>query len=178
MAGHFAIFDTLLGNCAMAWTTQGIAGLQLPEADEAALRAAVARKHAGFTETTPTAAVKAAIRGIRDLLSGKRPALAGITLDMSGIPPFHRQVYDEARRILPGQTRSYGELAQTLGKAGAARAVGQALGANPFALIVPCHRVLAADGRLNGFSAHGGIRTKQRLLEIEGALPRTADSLF
>jgi methylated-DNA-[protein]-cysteine S-methyltransferase len=97
---------------------------------------------------------------------------------MSGIPPFHRQVYEEARRILPGRTRTYGELAHTLGKPGAARAVGQALGANPFALIVPCHRVLAAGGRLNGFSAHGGIHTKQRLLEIEGALPRTADSLF
>jgi methylated-DNA-[protein]-cysteine S-methyltransferase len=178
MAGHFALFDTPLGRCAIAWTEGGIAGLQLPEADEAALRAVLARKHGGFIESKPTPSVKAAINGICALLSGERRALAEITLDMSGIPPFHRQVYEEARRILPGRTRTYGELAHTLGKPGAARAVGQALGANPFALIVPCHRVLAAGGRLNGFSAHGGIHTKQRLLEIEGALPRTADSLF
>ena len=91
---------------------------------------------------------------------------------------LHRDVYAEARRILPGRTRTYGELAQDLGKPGAARAVGQALGANPFVLVVPCHRVLAAGGKLNGFSAHGGIRTKQRLLEIEGAMPRTSDRLF
>lgn len=178
MTGHFAFFDTSAGRCAIAWTAQGIAGLQLPEADETALHAAMARKHAGFTESAPTKAVTAAIAGIRALLSGERRALAEITLDMHGIPPFHRQVYEEARRILPGHTRTYGELAHTLGKPGAARAVGQALGANPFALIVPCHRVLAAGGRLNGFSAYGGIQTKQRLLEIEGALPRKADSLF
>lgn len=178
MTGHFAFFDTIAGRCAIAWTAQGIAGLQLPEADETALRAAMSRKHAGFTESAPTKAVTAAIAGIRALLSGERRALAEITLDMHGIPPFHRQVYEEARRILPSHTRTYGELAHTLGKPGAARAVGQALGANPFALIVPCHRVLAAGGRLNGFSAFGGIHTKQRLLEIEGAMPRTADSLF
>ena len=178
MTGCFALFDTPVGRCAIAWTEQGIAGLQLPEPDEDALRAAVARKHAGFTESKPTPSATAAINGIRALLSGERQALAEITLDLAGIPPFHERVYAEARRILPGHTRTYGEIAHTLGKPGAARAVGQALGANPFALIVPCHRVLAAGGRLNGFSAHGGIHTKQRLLEIEGALPRTADSLF
>ena len=178
MAGHFVLFDTPVGRCAIAWTVHGIAGLQLPEADEGALRTAVARKHAGFTESTPTPSVTAAISGIRALLSGERQALAEITLDTDGIPPFHRRVYEEARRILPGHTLTYGELAHTLGKPGAARAVGQALGANPFTLIVPCHRVLAAGGRLNGFSAHGGIHTKQRLLEIEGALPRASASLF
>ena len=178
MAGHFVLFDTALGRCAIAWTARGIAGLQLPESDEVALRAAVERKHAGFIEAAPAAAVSAAMAGVRAVLSGERRALDEITLDLAGIPPFHERVYMEARRILPGHTRTYGELAHTLGKPGAARAVGQALGANPFALIVPCHRVLAAGGRLNGFSAYGGIHTKQRLLEIEGALPRKADSLF
>ena len=123
MTGHFAFFDTSAGRCAIAWTKQGVAGLQLPEADEPALRAAMASKHAGFTESAPTKAVSAAIAGIRALLSGERRALAEITLDMSGIPPFHRQVYEEARRILPGHTRTYGELAHTLGKPGAARFV-------------------------------------------------------
>ena len=178
MTGCFALFDTPVGRCAIAWTEHGIAGLQLPEADEPALRAAIARKHAGFSEAPPTDPVSAAIAGVCALLAGDPRALAELTLDMNGIPPFHGRVYEEARHILPGHTRTYGELAHTLGKPGAARAVGQALGANPFALIVPCHRVLAAGGRLNGFSAHGGIYTKQRLLEIEGALPRAGASLF
>ena len=88
---------------------------------------------------------------------------------MAGVPDFHRRVYEAARRIGPGHTRTYGELAAELGEPGAARAVGQALGANPFAVIVPCHRVLAAGGRGGGFSAPGGVDTKLRLLEIERA---------
>lgn len=176
MTGSFALFDTPVGRCAIAWTARGIAGLQLPEPDEAALRAAVARKHPGFGEAPATGSVAAAISGVRSLLAGERRALDEIGLDLAGIPPFHERVYAEARRILPGQTRSYGELAHALGKPGAARAVGQALGANPFALIVPCHRVLGAKGKLHGFSASGGIHTKQRLLEIEGA--RGVASLF
>lgn len=178
MAGSCALFDTPIGRCAIAWTPAGIAGLQLPEADEAALRAAVERKHPGSREATPPPYVAAAIDALRRLLAGEAEALSDIPLDLEGIPPFHRAVYSETRRVPPGQTRNYGEIARALGKPGAARAVGQALGANPFALIVPCHRVLSTGGRLNGFSAHGGIHTKQRLLEIEGALPRAGDRLF
>lgn len=178
MSGSFALVDTPLGTCAIAWTAAGIAGLQLPEATEAALRAAVARKHPGFTQARPSPAASAAMDALRRLLAGEAEDLASITLDLDGIPPFHRAVYAETRRIGPGHTRTYGEIAAVLGKPGAARAVGQALGANPFALLVPCHRVLAAGGRLNGFSAHGGVRTKQRLLEIEGALPRGTGRLF
>ncbi|MFM7275784.1 MAG: methylated-DNA--[protein]-cysteine S-methyltransferase [Gammaproteobacteria bacterium] len=174
MTGSFALFDTPIGRCAIVWTAAGIAGLQLPEADDAALRAAVERKHPGSREATPPTRVAAAIAALRRLLAGEAELLSDIPLDLEGIPPFHRAVYAEARRIPPGQTRSYGQLAQALGKPGAARAVGQALGANPFALIVPCHRVLAADGRLNGFSAHGGVETKRRLLAIESG----ADRLF
>ena len=92
MAGHFVLFDTPVGRCAIAWTVHGIAGLQLPEADEGALRAAVARKHAEFTETKPTPSVMAAINSICALLSGERPALAEITLDTDGLPPFHCRV--------------------------------------------------------------------------------------
>ena len=90
-------------------------------------------------------------------------------LDLDGVPEFHRRVYDVARAIPPGETRSYGEVAAALGEPGAAQAVGRALGRNPVPIVVPCHRVLAADGRLHGFSAPGGIETKRRMLALEGA---------
>jgi methylated-DNA-[protein]-cysteine S-methyltransferase len=86
------------------------------------------------------------------------------------VPEFHRRVYDVARTIPPGATLTYGDIAARLGEPGSARAVGQALGRNPFPIIVPCHRVLAANGQLGGFSATGGSATKRRLLTIEGAL--------
>ncbi|MBU4504999.1 MAG: MGMT family protein, partial [Gammaproteobacteria bacterium] len=92
-----------------------------------------------------------------------------IELDMARLTPFQREVYAMARAIPPGQTRTYGEMALALGDAGLARAVGQALGHNPFAPVVPCHRVLAANSRSGGFSARGGVATKLRMLQIEGA---------
>ena len=103
------------------------------------------------------------------LLRGEPRDLGAIDLDMSGIPEFPRRVYAVARAIPPGQTVTYGDVAARLGEPGAARAVGQALGRNPFAIIVPCHRVVAAGGRLGGFSANGGAATKRRILAIEGA---------
>jgi methylated-DNA-[protein]-cysteine S-methyltransferase len=111
--------------------------------------------------------VQHAILQIGELLAGRASSLAGVELDMRSVPPFHQRVYDAARQIPPGQTLSYGELATRLGAPGSARAVGQALGRNPFAIIVPCHRVLAAGGRVGGFSANGGITTKLRLLTCE-----------
>ncbi len=104
--------------------------------------------------------------------------LSGIRLDMDAVPAFHRQVYAVARTIEPGSTLTYGEVARRLGMPGAARAVGQALGKNRFAIIVPCHRVLAKGGKIGGFSAHGGVATKLRLLAIEGAEPTAKPGLF
>lgn len=108
------------------------------------------------------------------LLSGEPIDLADVVLDMDGVPEFHQRVYGVTRRIPPGETRTYGEIATALGEPGAARAVGQALGRNPFPIVVPCHRVLAAGGKAGGFSAPGGTRTKMKILDIEGAsVPRT-----
>jgi methylated-DNA-[protein]-cysteine S-methyltransferase len=101
-----------------------------------------------------------------------------VALDMEGVPPFHRRVYEIARTIPPGATLSYGDVAARLDAPGAARAVGQALGRNPFALVVPCHRVLAARGKAGGFSARGGVATKLRLLALEGARPADQPALF
>lgn len=164
---RLSYFDTGVGRCAIAWSERGVVGVQLPEANEAATHARMQRRFPSNVEATPPPAVQAAIDGIVGLLTGEASDLTGVALDLRSVPEFHRAVYEIARRIAPGQTLTYGEIAAQLGDPGAARAVGQALGQNPIPIIVPCHRVLAAGGRAGGFSAPGGVMTKLRLLEIE-----------
>lgn len=168
----FALFPSALGHCGIAWSARGLTCVQLPEADEAATRARMVRSYPLCHEDTPPQHVQEAIAAVRALLLGKPPEPADLThlvLDMDGIPPFQQKVYALARQIPPGQTRTYGELARQLGDPGAARAVGQALGHNPFAPVVPCHRILAAGARSGGFSATGGVSTKLRMLLTERA---------
>jgi len=169
-ATGYALFDTAIGRCAIAWSERGITRCALPAASEEALRRHIARGVPQAAEQTPPAAVAAAIARIVALLAGGRDELCDVVLDMEGVAEFHRRVFAAARAIVPGRTTTYGELARGLGMPGAAQAVGQALGANPFPIIVPCHRIVAADGRLGGFSAPGGARTKRRMLQIEGAI--------
>jgi methylated-DNA-[protein]-cysteine S-methyltransferase len=164
---EFALFDTPIGRCGIAWSEFGIASLQLPEGRELATRARLLTRFPEAAAGSPPPAVQLAIAEIGALLAGKPSNLARVELDMRSVPPFHQRVYDAARAIPPGTTRSYGELATELGQPGSARAVGQALGRNPFAIIVPCHRVLAAGGKVGGFSANGGVTTKLRLLTCE-----------
>jgi methylated-DNA-[protein]-cysteine S-methyltransferase len=168
---EFALFQSPIGRCAIAWSARGIAALQLPEGRELATRARVLSRFPDALEAAPPAAVERAITEIGALLAGKPSHLASVELDMRGLPPFHQRVYAAARDIPPGSTLSYGALATRLGAPGAARAVGRALGSNPFAIIVPCHRVLAAGGKVGGFSANGGITTKLRLLTCEAPIP-------
>jgi len=177
-APEFAVFDTAIGRCAIAWGARGIVGVQLPEAREADTRARVRQLHAGAHEATPPLEIQRALDGIVALLRGEHPDLSGLPLDMAAVPAFHRRVYEVARTIPPGATLSYGEIGDRLGSRGLARAVGQALGRNPFPIVVPCHRVLAAGGRVGGFSASGGITTKLRLLAIEGRRAAATPSLF
>ena len=168
----FALFDTPIGHCGIAWGERGLTGVQLPQADEARTRARMQRKLPGCAESVPPPTVQAAIRDLVALLRGEpnQPTdLSHIELDMEGVPPFNQRVYALARAIPPGKTLTYGEIARQLGDPGSARAVGQALGHNPFAPVVPCHRVLAAGGRPGGFSANGGVATKLRMLRIERA---------
>ena len=174
----FALFDTPIGRCGIAWSSQGVAGVQLPERSDRRTRARLLRRFPDMQEAQPPPEVERAIEGIVALLEGEPSDLSAIALDMDGVPPFHRRVYEVARAIAPGATRSYGDIAGQLGEPGAARDVGEALGQNPFPIIVPCHRVLAAGGKLGGFSANGGIATKLRLLSIEGAQPGGAPALF
>ena len=168
-ASGFALFDTAMGRCGIAWGERGIAGVQLPEAGEAETRARMLHRFPAAGEAAPPAEVWQAIERMASLLRGEASDLSTIALDMDGVPEFHRRVYEAARTIPPGMTLSYGAIAARIGASGAARAVGQALGRNPFPIVVPCHRVLAAGGKIGGFSAEGGITTKRRMLAIEGA---------
>ncbi len=178
MAKGFALFDTAIGRCAIAWGPGGIARVHLPGTRESETRARVLRELPGVVEAPLPPHLNGAVNDIAALLRGEPSDLGRIPLDMSGVPPFHRRVYEAARSIGPGVTVSYGALAERLGSPGSARAVGQALGRNPFAIVVPCHRVLAAGGRVGGFSAAGGVVTKLRMLAIESAEARGAPALF
>jgi methylated-DNA-[protein]-cysteine S-methyltransferase len=177
-ARGFALFDAAIGACAIAWGERGLLGVQLPEASEGRTRARMRRRFPDARETPPTLDVQRAIEGIVALLRGEAIDLSAVALDMAGVPPFDRRVYEVARTIPAGATLAYGDIAARLGKPGEARAVGQALGQNPFPLVVPCHRVLAAEGGIGGFSAHGGVATKLRLLSIERARTSAAPTLF
>jgi methylated-DNA-[protein]-cysteine S-methyltransferase len=174
----FCLFDTAIGACAVAWSERGLTGVQLPEGDPARARARMARRFPDAVEETPPAEVREAIAGITALVGGEARDLASIRLDMKGLADFPRGAYAVARTIPPGQTMTYGQIATRLGDPNAARAVGEAMGRNPFPIVVPCHRVLAAGGKLGGFSANGGVVTKLRLLEIEGAQIGEPATLF
>lgn len=179
MTAHgFTLFDTSIGRCGIAWGGCGVVGVQLPEAREIETCARVLHRFPDAREAPPPPDVQRALDGIVALLRGEASDLCAVVLDMDRVPPFHRRVYDLARTIPPGTTLSYGDIAARLGARGAARAVGQALARNPFAIVVPCHRVLAAGGKVGGFSANGGITTKLRLLSIEGAQANGAPALF
>ncbi|MBC7991899.1 MAG: methylated-DNA--[protein]-cysteine S-methyltransferase [Rhizobacter sp.] len=175
---HSALFDTAIGRCGIAWGPHGITSLQLPEPSDAGTLRRMFRGGAALPQAEPPPEVQSAIERIVALLQGEPIDLRDVALDFDGIPPFHQRVYEVSREILAGQTRTYGEVATQLGDPGASRAVGQALGANPFAVIVPCHRVLAAGGRSGGFSAGGGVSTKLRILLIEQAQIGSQRGLF
>lgn len=164
----YALFDTAIGRCGIAWGTQGVVGVQLPEKTPSATRTRLLRHCPTAEEQEPPKHVQRGIDDIQALLRGEKKNLRAIQLDMSRVPQFHARVYDTARSIPPGQTRSYGQIARAVGQPDGARAVGQALGRNPFAIVVPCHRVVGANHKLVGFSANGGIATKLRMLQIEG----------
>ena len=174
----FSLFDTPVGPCGLVWGGQGLIGVLLPEASAGATRSRAQRRFGGAQEADAPPDIQRVMARIVGLLSGEPDPLQDIALDTSGVPPFNLRVYDLARGIRPGHTLTYGEVATRLGEPHAARAVGQALGANPFPIIVPCHRVLAAGGKSGGFSAPGGARTKLRLLEIEGAPLGAGPGLF
>ncbi len=166
---QFALFDTAIGRCGVVWSERGIAAVRFPERGENAVRNRIARRFADARETTPPEKVRHAIDDVVALLNGEPRDLRDIDIDLGDAPDFNRRVYDVARSIDPGETLTYGEVAERLGDRTLARDVAQALGQNPVPIIVPCHRVMAAGGKTGGFSAPGGVQTKLKLLSIEGA---------
>jgi len=174
----FCVFATAIGPCGMAWRDGLIAGVQLPEGDEARTRVRMQRRFPEAAEAPPPPEVATIVQRLRCSLEGRPDPMLDVPLDLSGIAPFQQRVYEVTRAIAPGRTLTYGEVATAIGEPGAARAVGQALGHNPFAPIVPCHRVLAARSGAGGFSAEGGVLTKLRMLETEQARFGTEPGLF
>lgn len=168
---NFALFDTAIGFCGIVWNARGLTGVQLPKKDEASTRARVQQRYPSAVEAAPSPQTQAAIDGIKALLKGEPRDLTGIAIDNSRTPDFNAKVYAITRQVPPGQTITYGEIATQLGDKLLAHDVGTALGENPCPLVMPCHRVLAANGKPGGFSAAGGVVTKLKLLSIEGAQP-------
>ena len=179
MAGReYSIFDTSVGRCGIAWGRAGIVGVRLPEAREIETRRRLLLQFPEAREAKPPDDVELAIEGIVALLRGEACDLTDAPLDMAGLPPFHRRVYETVRLIPHGQTRTHAEIAARLGTSGAVHAVGQAINRNPFAILVPCHRTLVTAGHTSGFAGNAGIVTRSRLLGIEGALDERRPNLF
>ena len=174
---RLTLFPTPLGDCGIAWRGDAVTATQLPEAGSAATAARLTGR-TGASEGEPPAAIRRAIRSMTALLEGDRTDLAFVACDLGGVGSFETAVYAVARDIPPGETRTYGAVASTLGDRHLARMVGRALGRNPLPIIVPCHRVVGANGSLTGFSANGGVATKLRMLAIEGARIGDAPGLF
>lgn len=159
-------FDTALGRFGIGWTERGLARVLLPgdEADALLDRLNRGGAHAG----EPSRDIAALMDRIEDYAEGDAVDFAETRLDLAGLPDFHRRAYDLLLSVGWGQTITYGELARRLGDVGLSRAVGQAMGANPMPLVIPCHRVLASNGKPGGFSAPGGTATKVMMLALEG----------
>jgi methylated-DNA-[protein]-cysteine S-methyltransferase len=179
---HYTLFETAIGWAGIAWTAtpdgEQIIAAHLPETDRAILRRSFARRAPGATEADAPEALRPVIAGVQALMRGEKADLQDVALDLSRVPDFHARVYEVARAIPPGETLTYGEVAERLGDKLLARAVGEALGKNPWPILVPCHRVTAAGGKLGGFSARGGALTKLKLLDIEGARAAGQKDLF
>lgn len=175
-----ALFDTAIGRAGVAWRGDAVIAVALPERDDRATRrrldSTLGAADAEGDDVAPPA-VTAAIDGMVRLLDGEPVDLSTTAIDLSGCSPFDQAVYEITLSIPPGSSLTYGEVAERVGEPGGAQAVGRSLGANPIPIIVPCHRVLGAGGRLTGFSGGGGVDTKRRMLLIEGC-PAVPPSLF
>ena len=178
MTEGFRLFETTIGTCGVSWSDRGLTGVMLPLVEGGDPRAHLLRNRPQALEADPPPPVAAAIAGMQALLRGDKRDLLEVALDDGHIAELPARVYAIARAIPPGRTLTYGDIARQLGDVALSRAVGQALGANPWPIVVPCHRILAAGGRKGGFSAPGGADTKLRMLEIEGALAPDTLPLF
>ena len=160
---NLAIIETRIGWIGLAWNSRGLVALNLPRSPRGRARRDLQREYPdGIVHEHAPAEM---IRELEEYAAGRRRAF-DLPLDWSSIKPFQRAVLQAASTIPFGETRSYGWIAQKIGNPKAARAVGQALGANPIPIVLPCHRVINSNGRLGGYG--GGLPMKVMLLKLEG----------
>lgn len=178
MSTGLHVFTTALGECGIGWSPAGLLGIQLPETTSRETAARLRNRFPALAWADPPSSAERAIEGVRHVLAGEKDDLDDVLLDLSAVGAFEAEVYRLTRAIPPGSTTTYGDIARPLGGVHLARAVGQALGRNPWPIVIPCHRVTGASGRLGGFSATGGVAIKRRLLEIERAFAPETLPLF
>lgn len=181
-AQHYHVFETAMGFCAIAWSDAGIARFQLPTKSAEATDRLMRRRAPSAEPGAPAGDVAAVVEAAKRYFAGEEIDFSQVQLDLGGQDAFFAQIYDALRRVGWGRTTTYGALAKELGAGReAARDVGEAMARNPTPLIIPCHRVLAAGGKIGGFSAPGGSKTKARMLELEGVRlqrPEAAQKAF
>jgi methylated-DNA-[protein]-cysteine S-methyltransferase len=170
MKASYVIFETELGFAGIIWSDAGVARLQLPSASADATTRNLLRRSPDAKAAEPPAPIAEIVEAVRRYFAGERIDFSGVTLDLAGEGDLFRAIYAAARHVGYGETTTYGGLAKAIGRTDweAARDVGQAMAKNPVALIIPCHRVLAAGGKIGGFSAPGGAETKAKMLALEG----------
>ena len=166
---NYTVFETAAGFCAIGWSAAGIARFQLPDGDAAAAERNMLRRLPSAVRNTPPPNVAAVIASAQRYFAGETVDFSEVAVDLDGQDEFFRRIYAVTRALGYGQTTTYGTLAKELGAGPeAARDVGQAMAKNPVPLIIPCHRVLAAGGKVGGFSAPGGANSKVKMLALEG----------
>ena len=164
----YQLFETAFGTCGLAWTETGVSRVQLPEQDEAAAERRLQRYGATRSRAAPPAIVLEGMSRLQQYFDGAPVGFQSLILDMQSVTDFNCRIYAALRAVSFGKTTTYGALALSVGSPGAAQAVGTAMARNPWPVVVPCHRVLAAASNIGGFSAFGGAATKRRLLQLEG----------
>ena len=179
---RYHVFETAMGFCALAWSEAGVARFQLPVKSAEAADRLIRRRAFGAEPAVPPDEVAAVVAAAKRYFDGEETDFSHVRLDLAAEDPFFAQIYAALRRVGWGRTTTYGALAKEVGAGReAARDVGEAMARNPAPLIIPCHRVLAAGGKIGGFSAPGGSKTKMRMLELEGVrvgAPEAAQQSF
>ena len=169
MSEHYLIFETALGFCAIAWNDKGVVRFRLPEPNAEATEQALLRRLPDATPAAPPPAIAEAVTAAQAYFAGRQTDFSGVPVDLGKQTELFDKIYAAARRLSWGETTTYGAMAKQFGADWEiARDVGQAMAKNPIPLIIPCHRVLAAGGKIGGFSAPGGAATKAKMLEMEG----------
>jgi methylated-DNA-[protein]-cysteine S-methyltransferase len=174
----YAIFDTGVGRCGIVWSDAGVVAVQLPEARELETRRRLFRIYPEAREMRPSPMIALAVEAIATALRGRDADFSEVALDFQGISLFNQRVYEFVRTIPRGETRTYGEVATSMRRAGAELSVAQATAKNPFMIVVPCHRVLEAGHYADKISPYGGTISKRHLLSIEGTRPIASKTLF